>query len=79
MAGRLEYRNIRESDTGKTHIFDIFNGDVMLGEIRWHAPWRRYCFYPKEHTLFDRSCLAEIISMLDQQMQFRKDCQKASA
>lgn len=69
---RLEYRNIRSSDSGKTSIFDVFSGDQMLGEIRWYAPWRRYCFYPKDNTLFDRNCLLEVIAMIDQQMQARR-------
>lgn len=67
---RLTYRNIR--DTGKTLMWSVFSGEVLLGEIKWHAPWRRYCFYPHNFTLFDRSCLAELIAFIDAQMQTRK-------
>jgi hypothetical protein len=67
---RLTYRNIRS--TGKTSIWDVFSGDVKLAEIRWYAPWRRYCMYTSQHTIFDRSCLAEVIEFLDEQMRERK-------
>ncbi len=44
----------------------------MLGVIKWYAPWRRYCFWPASHCLFDRSCLSEVIEFIDEQMQARK-------
>ena len=69
---RLYSANIRSSDSGKTVIYDVFNADVNLGEVRWHGPWRKYCFYPKDNRLFDRSCLMEIVGMLDEQMKARK-------
>ncbi len=68
---RLTYRNVRS--TGKTFLWDVFSGDVHLGEIKWYAPWRRYCFFPKGYTLFDRSCLTEICNMIDEQTRLRKE------
>ncbi len=68
---RLKFVPVRS--TGKTFIWNILNGQVWLGEVRWYAPWRRYCFYPKAGTIFDASCLREIVWFIDQQMQARKD------
>jgi len=33
---------------------------LLLGEVRWYAPWRRYVFAPASATVFDAGCLAEI-------------------
>jgi hypothetical protein len=32
----------------KTKVFMVMpkNSDYELGEIRWHSPWRHYCFFP---------------------------------
>ncbi len=32
---------------------------VELGLVKWHSPWRRYCFFPSPGTLFDAACLRE--------------------
>ncbi len=34
--------------------------DTPLGHIKWYAPWRCYCFYPAELTVFNALCLTEI-------------------
>jgi hypothetical protein len=31
-----------------------------LGEIKWYGPWRQYCFFPLENTIFNNGCLDEI-------------------
>ena len=33
---------------------------VELGEVRWYASWRRYCFFPNEGTVFEQDCLRMI-------------------
>jgi hypothetical protein len=48
------------------------NGENNLGEVKWYAPWRRYCFFPNQCTLYDASCLQEIVSHLDDLMKQRK-------
>lgn len=47
-------------------------GGVVLGEIKWHAPWRRYCFFPAETTIFDLTCLNEVTKFIDERMKERK-------
>lgn len=56
------------SDTGKTKIWDVYNGTMVLGLVKWYAPWRRYCFCPIDGSLFDVSCLREIINFIDSEM-----------
>jgi hypothetical protein len=61
---RLDIKNERPSESGKTLIWDVFNSGVWLGVIRWYAPWRTYCFYPLPDRVFDQSCLREIATKL---------------
>jgi hypothetical protein len=45
----------------KTEIWTVVaQGEVRLGDVRWHAPWRRYTFHPDVDTLYDEECLTEI-------------------
>lgn len=60
----------------KTRIVAIFskaNDDLMLGHIQWHCAWHRYCFYPKDQTLFGSSCLMEISDQIEMMMKQRKE------
>lgn len=58
----------------KTKRFEITNAQwgSQLGEIRWYTPWRKYCFYPFDSTIFDMTCLQVIQEKLNQLMQERK-------
>jgi len=56
--------------SGLTGIWHVCSaGEVananMLGVIKWHGPWRKYCFYPEANCLFDKSCLEEVAAFLD--------------
>lgn len=46
----------------KTPIIELFNRDsqTLLGHIKWHGAWRKYCFFPKPDMLFDAGCLEVI-------------------
>lgn len=35
------------------------SGD-QLGMIRWHGPWRQYCFFPMNMSIYNPTCLARI-------------------
>lgn len=46
----------------KTDVYVIFNHSniVILGEIRWHAPFRQYSFMPVRDRVFSASCMHDI-------------------
>ena len=44
----------------------------VLGEVRWHAPWRRYVFRPNARTLYDGECLRELSAFCARQTADRK-------
>ena len=59
-------------NTGKTWKYRVANSATKLGEVKWYAPWRRYCFFPSGSVLFDASCLREITMFMDSKMMERK-------
>ena len=58
----------------KTKVYHIFSesSDELIAVIKWYAPWRQYCFYPKEDTVWSRGCLIDINSFLKELMDERK-------
>lgn len=43
------------------------NGGSRLGFIQWYSPWRQYAFFPETGTLYERQCLRDIATFLDEQ------------
>lgn len=50
----------------KTPIFNVLNrgSKGLLAEIRWYAPWRQYCFFPLEDTVWNDGCLTDVKDFL---------------
>jgi hypothetical protein len=59
----------------KTSIYQIRNNNHghQLGIIKWHSPWRQYCFWPYSGTVFNKGCLDNINHFIDQLMDERKN------
>ena len=51
-----------ESWGRKTKMVQIHSArtDGHLGTIRWHGPWRRYCFFPDPDTLWSAGCMKAV-------------------
>lgn len=51
----------------KTNIYAVTNksGDYDIGCIKWYAPWRQYCFFPGEDTVYSKGCLDDIGDFID--------------
>mgnify|MGYP001615894587 CR=1 FL=1 len=44
---------------------DVYNccnnrSDDVLGQVRWYPMWKQYCYYPKEDTVYNVTCLNDI-------------------
>jgi len=63
------------SDSGKTNIWSIYSRDrLLLGEVRWHGPWRKYVFRTTEAgVMFDGGCLREIIEFCESRTEEHKE------
>lgn len=61
----LKFKFLCMSSTQRTKVFEVtdFEETVILGVIKWHGPWRKYCFFPERSTLYDASCLSYIAHM----------------
>jgi hypothetical protein len=61
------------SATGRTKSWSVSSNGYDLGTVRWYAPFRRYCFFPKSDTVFDASCLSELqVFVLEETMKHMK-------
>lgn len=72
MSEFIEFKLIDEKP--KTSVFDVINiksGD-RLGIIKWYGPWRQYCFFPHEETIFNMDCMRYIIDYIQNLMEARK-------
>ena len=60
---KFEYIHIMLIERGdKTNKYSIRNNktEECLGFLKWYAPWKQYCFYPEEGTIWNSSCLDDI-------------------
>lgn len=50
----------------KTGIYSCQNKNrnVELGEVRWHGPWRQYCYFPGIRAVYSAGCLADITDFI---------------
>jgi hypothetical protein len=62
----------------KTNVYNVVNKESfrVLGEIKWHGPWRKYCFFPENNILFDSNCLKEVTTFIEKLMDERKKSKK---
>lgn len=60
----------------KTDVWSVSSNwtGARLGEIRWYAPWRRYCFAALEGAtvLLDAQCMDALSEFIRNQMAARK-------
>lgn len=70
----LSYISLPREANRKTTTYEVRNLDktILLGHIKWHGAWRKYCFFPQGDTIFDAICLQDIIMFIDAQMAVRK-------
>lgn len=51
----------------KTDIYNIISkrSNSSLGIVKYHPAWRCYCFSPSESTLFNATCLFNMVNFLN--------------
>ena len=54
----------------KTSVWECCNNATKgcLGYIKWHGPWRQYCFFPEPFAdlVFNDGCLKDICHFMEQ-------------
>jgi hypothetical protein len=58
----------------KTKTWCVKNqyGHEDIGYIQWHAPWRKYSFFPISNTIFEEVCLREIAEFIERKTKEHK-------
>ena len=58
----------------KTWVYGMvsMSQGVKLGIVKWYAPWRQYCFFPEDETIFNPTCMESIIGFIKELMEERK-------
>jgi hypothetical protein len=60
----------------KTQVWHVLSkrDQALLGTIKYHAPWRQYCFFPMENfcgeiklaeVVFSAGCMLDIINFMN--------------
>lgn len=63
----IDFVDAGSSPSGKTKRWNVvakIAPTVVLGTVRWYAPWRRYVFQTTE-SVFDGECLQEITDFVN--------------
>lgn len=70
----IEFKLVGESKSGKTKIWDVITKEfpTKIGQIKWHAPWRKYSFFPESDTIFEEICLNDIANFCKSQKEKSK-------
>lgn len=60
--------------TAQTDVINILSisSQFILGQIRWYGPWRQYCFMPSARSVFNRTCMGEIVDKINELMDERR-------
>ena len=61
-------------DTGKTHVYgvDSRSQGTRLALIRWYGAWRQYVIEPEAGTIWNATCLQDVISFIAGLMEARR-------
>jgi hypothetical protein len=59
----------------KTKVICVISmrNSFKLGEISWYGPWRQYCFFPSNGTIFNTGCMQDVITYIKELMEERKN------
>ena len=57
----------------KTKVISIISNSsrIVLGEIKWYGPWRQYCVFFKNKTIFNMDCFDAIQDVVNELNQIR--------
>ncbi len=61
-------------DTGKTQVYSVDSRSqhARLATIRWYGAWRQYVLEPESETVWNTTCLMDIVEFIDELMAARK-------
>jgi hypothetical protein len=74
MAKWIVFKELPKGKNRLTRLFVVLNTESQtpIGNIAWYGAFRQYSFFPKENTVFEKTCLKDISEFLQQLMDERK-------
>jgi hypothetical protein len=59
---------------GKTEVWHVVanEGGHHLGTIKWYGSWRQYSFFPNGNTVFEKTCMHDILAKMEELMLKRR-------
>ena len=64
---RYEYIHfVQVEQKPKTSVWSCRNNKsgAEPGQVKWHGPWRRYCYFPTCPAVYSAGCLGNITSFI---------------
>jgi len=62
----LEFVEMEMKKGFKTKVWSVNNKQgQLLGSIKWHAPWRQYCYETYDYIVMAKSCLLDICKFIE--------------
>jgi hypothetical protein len=60
-------------DTGKTKVYSVDSRSqgARLAILNWYGPWRQYTLSPEPDTVWNKTCLLDVINFIDKLMRER--------
>lgn len=64
----------------KTHFWTVVpkSDGPEIGEVKWYAQWRKYCFYAAGYAIFEEVCLREIAEFVEARTREHRAARKAA-
>ena len=54
-----------QEENKKTPNLIIIKNKMKIGVIKWYTPWRKFCFFPENNTVWDSQCISQVLSLVD--------------
>ena len=73
----MSYIVFKAASVPKSYVTKVWSvesksSEFKLGQIKWFAAWRRYCFYPRPGTVWSPDCLRDVLEFCEKQTEARK-------
>ena len=72
MSKWIEFVLIKQGEKTNVWNVDVKSNKATLGQIKWYSGWRKYSFFPLLGTLYEPTCLRDIASFIEEQMNIRR-------
>jgi len=69
MSAFIQFQLLTRPPDRKTDTWYVApsTGGSVLGQVKFHGAWRKYCFFPSQETLYDPGCLRVIADFCETQ------------